>query len=50
MKKFLAVIMALVLMCGMLAACGGDNAQDLIDKVDNLIGLDGHRIFLIAEK
>jgi len=25
-------------------------AQKLIDKVDNLIGIDGHRIFLIAKK
>ena len=25
-------------------------AQTLIDKVDNLIGIDGHRIFLIAKK
>ena len=26
------------------------DAHALLDKVDNLIGLDGHRIFLIAEK
>ena len=27
-----------------------EDAQKLIDKVDNLIGIDGHRIFLIAKK
>ncbi len=44
MKKFLAVIMAVVLMCGMLAACGGDNAQDLIDKANAVLEEEPYNI------